>query len=156
MCRSRSRGSGHSSPAPVGSTNASSVCGRGEAGQRNPHHSARLHCNALACCGERGTHLPNILVPDLPGVDAESVHPPVFPLALKLVAARKRVGAAPILQPRLPVALKPRAVRVEADADAVHLALLDMPAVFTLHAWAAARTLVALCGEHVRPRAAAS
>jgi hypothetical protein len=61
------------------------------------------------------------------------VHPAVLPLALELVATRKGVGAAPALQPSLPVALKARPGGVQAHTDAMQLAILHAALILALH-----------------------
>eukprot|EP00966_Prymnesium_polylepis_P291623 6735570-Prymnesium_polylepis.1 len=83
--------------------------------------------------------LTDVLVPNLPRVYPQAVHPAILPFALKLIAARKAVRAVPILEPSFPVPLIARAVRVEAHPTAVQLAVLDVPIVLALHRLAKSR-----------------
>ena len=78
-------------------------------------------------------HLADVLVANLPCVYTQAMHPPILPLALKLVTARKAMRASTTLQAVFPVALVAGTISVDADTDAMHLAILDMSCVLTFH-----------------------
>ena len=78
-------------------------------------------------------HLADVLVANFPRVHAEPMHPPILPLARELVTRGEAVCATATLEASLPVALVAAAVGIDADADAVNLAVLHMTRVLALH-----------------------